>query len=63
MPTTADKERAGGLAKIAGVNAVVNHIDVDPRVDESKTDAAADKTKAGLNKAVDATAKGAQEDG
>ncbi len=50
VPTTADKERAGGLAKIAGVNAVVNHIDVDPRVDESKTDAAADKTKVGLTR-------------
>ena len=60
VPTTADKERAGSLAKIAGVNAVVNQIEVDPRVDQSKTDAAADKTKAGLDKAVDATAKGAK---
>ena len=60
VPTIADKERAGSLAKIAGVNAVVNQIEVDPRVDQSKTDAAADKTKAGMNKAVDATAKGAK---
>ena len=58
--TTADKERAGNLAKIAGVASVVNQIEVDPKIDQSKTDAAADKTKEGLDKAVDATAKGAQ---
>jgi osmotically-inducible protein OsmY len=54
--TVTDKERAGSLAKITGVNRVVNNIEVDPNVDRSKADAAADKTKAGLNKAVDATA-------
>jgi osmotically-inducible protein OsmY len=54
--TAADKERAGRLAKITGVNRVVNQVEVDPNADRSKTDAAADKTKAGLNKAVDATA-------
>ena len=54
--TAADKARAGSLAQIAGVNRVVNDIEVDPNVDRSKADAAADKTKAGLNKAVDATA-------
>jgi len=54
--TAADKERAGSVAKVTGVNRVVNQIEVDPNLDRSKTDAAADKTKAGLNKAVDATA-------
>jgi len=58
--TSAEKDRAGRLAKIAGVTGVVNNVKVDPNVDRSKTDAAADKTKDGLNKAVDATAKGAK---
>jgi osmotically-inducible protein OsmY len=54
--TAADKERAGSVARVTGVNRVVNEIKVDPNIDHSKTDAAADKTKAGLDKAVDATA-------
>ena len=58
--TAAEKARAGELAKIAGVAGIVNDIEVDPNVDRSKADTAAEKTKAGLNKAVDATVKGAQ---
>jgi hyperosmotically inducible periplasmic protein len=58
--TSAEKDRAGRLSKIAGVTSVINNIEVKPDIDRSKTDAAADKTKEGLNKAVDATAKGAQ---
>ena len=58
--TAAEKSRAGDLAKITGVTGVYNEIAIKPNIDESKTDAAADKTKAGLNKAVDATAKGAE---
>ena len=58
--TAAEKSRAGELARISGVTGVDNNIEINPKIDQSKTDAAADKTKAGLNKAVDATAKGAE---
>jgi hyperosmotically inducible periplasmic protein len=58
--TVAEKERAATVAKIAGVTHVVNQIEVNAKLDQSKTDAAAQKTKEGLNKAVDATAKGAE---
>ncbi|HEX5474466.1 MAG TPA: BON domain-containing protein [Vicinamibacterales bacterium] len=58
--TAVEKARAGRLAKVAGVVSVTNHIEVNPNIDESKTDNAAAKTKAGLNKAVDATAEAAR---
>ena len=60
MRTAAEKSRAGDLAKITGVTGVDNHIEIKPNIDQSKTDAAADKPRPGLNKAVDATAKGAE---
>jgi osmotically-inducible protein OsmY len=58
--TPAEKARAARLAKISGVTSVVNEIEVDPNLDRSKADTAAEKTKAGLNKAVDATVKGVE---
>jgi osmotically-inducible protein OsmY len=57
--TADEKARAARLAKITGVSSVVNEIEINPKVDESKIDTAAAKTKEGLNKAVDATAKAA----
>jgi len=57
--TIEEKARAGEVAKVEGVVRVDNRIEVDPKVDESKIDAAAQKTKSGLNKAVDATATAA----
>jgi osmotically-inducible protein OsmY len=58
--TEDEKVRAGRLAKVSGVTRVDNGIEVDPKIDQSKIDAAADKTKAGLTKAVDATAGAAK---
>jgi len=58
--TEAERANAGQLAQVKGVSRVINNIEVNPKVDESKLDAAADKTKSGLNKAVDATAKAAE---
>ena len=60
VKTAAERARAGLLAKVDGVNAVVNELEIDPNADRSKVDTAAEKTKEGLNKAVDATAKGAE---
>ena len=60
VKTADEKARAARLAKIEGVSAVVNELEIDPNADRSKVDTAADKTKEGLNKAVDATAKGAE---
>jgi len=57
---TSEKTRAEGLAHVQGVTRVDNRIEIDPNVDASKTDAAAEKTKSGLSKAVDATKKAAQ---
>jgi hyperosmotically inducible protein len=53
--TAAEKARAGRLAKVSGVTGINNQIDVDPKIDQSKIDAAGGKTKTGLAKAVDAT--------
>jgi hyperosmotically inducible periplasmic protein len=58
--TANEKARAGRLALGPGVIRVYNRIDIDPRIDESKIDAAGEKTKAGLNKAVDATVSAAK---
>jgi len=58
--TSDEKAIARRMADVSGVTQVRNRIDVDPKVDESKIDAAAEKTKSGLSKAVDATAAAAR---
>jgi osmotically-inducible protein OsmY len=58
--TEAERASAARMAAGPGVTRVTNNIEVNPNVDESKLDKAADKTKAGLSKAVDATAKAAE---
>jgi hyperosmotically inducible protein len=58
--TPDEKAAARRIADVAGVTQVRNRIDVDPKVDESKIDAAAAKTKSGVSKAVDATAAAAR---
>lgn len=58
--TTTEKARAGRLAKVSGVTRVDNRIEVDPKIDQSRIDAAGEKTKAGVTKAVDATVKAAE---
>jgi osmotically-inducible protein OsmY len=58
--TTAERSRATGIAKVKGIAHVDNLIEVDPKIDQSKIDTAAAKTKSGLTKAVDATATAAQ---
>jgi hyperosmotically inducible protein len=58
--TNTERVRAGRLAKIAGVKGVINRIEVDPKIDQSKIDAAGEKTKSGLAKAVDATVHAAK---
>jgi len=60
VKTAEEKARAATVAKIAGVTAVVNSLEIDPNVTVSTADKAAAKTKEGLNKAVDATVKGAE---
>jgi osmotically-inducible protein OsmY len=51
-----EKTRAGELATMSGVTSVNNVLEIDPQIDQSKTEAAAEKSKTGVNKAVDATA-------
>jgi hyperosmotically inducible protein len=58
--TATEKARAGRLAKVSGVTSVNNRIEVDPKIDQSKIDAAGEKTKAGVTKAVDATVNAAK---
>jgi hyperosmotically inducible periplasmic protein len=58
--TATEKARAGRLAKVSGVTRVNNRIEVDPKIDQSKIDAAGEKTKAGVTKAVDATVNAAK---
>jgi hyperosmotically inducible protein len=53
--TSTEKARAGQLATGNGVTQVINRIEVDPKIDQSRIDAAGEKTKSGLNKAVDAS--------
>ena len=50
-----EKATAGRIAEEAAGFRVRNRIEINPRIDESKFDAAAEKTKSGLDKAVDAT--------
>ena len=56
----AEKTRAASVAKVRGVVRVDNRLEIDANIDKSKLDTAANKTKEGLNKAVDATAKAAE---
>jgi hyperosmotically inducible periplasmic protein len=58
--TAAEKAHAGQLASGSGVTRVDNRIEVDPKIDQSKIDTAAENTKAGVTKAVDATANAAE---
>jgi len=58
--TATEKARAGRLAKVSGVSSVKNRIVVDPKIDQSRIDAAGEKTKSGLTKAVDATVSAAK---
>lgn len=58
--TSADKASAGRLANVRGVTRVSNQIEVNPKIDRSRIDAAGDKTKSGLTKAVDATVAAAR---
>jgi hyperosmotically inducible protein len=58
--TADEKAAARRIADVRGVVRVRNRIEVDPKVDESKIDAAAEKTKTGLTKAVDATVTAAK---
>jgi osmotically-inducible protein OsmY len=53
--TADEKARAGRLADVRGISRVNNEIEIDPKLDQSKLDAASDKTKAGVNKGVDAS--------
>ena len=50
-----EKAQAGRLAKVSGVTRVANQIEVDPKIDQSRIDAAGEKTKSGVTKAVDAS--------
>lgn len=55
-----EKAQAGRLAKVSGVTSVDNRIEIDPKIDQSRIDAAGEKTKTGVGKAVDATVAGAK---
>jgi hyperosmotically inducible protein len=58
--TAAEKARAGRLAEVSGVASVDNRIEIDPKIDQSRIDAAGEKTKTGVTKAVDATVDAAK---
>jgi len=53
--TADEKSRAARLADVKGISRVNNEIEIDPKIDESKVDAASEKTKSGVNKGVDAS--------
>jgi osmotically-inducible protein OsmY len=53
--TADERARAARLADVKGITRVNNEIEIDPKIDESKIDAAGEKTKSGVNKGVDAT--------
>lgn len=55
-----EKRRAGRLATVSGVTRVSNRIKIDPKIDQSRIDAAGEKTKTGVTKAVDATVDAAK---
>jgi osmotically-inducible protein OsmY len=58
--TATEKARAGQLAKVSGITRVDNRIEVDSKIDQSRIEAAGEKTKSGLTKAVDATVNAAK---
>ena len=58
--TASEKAQAERLAKVRGVTRVDNRIEVDPKIDQSKIDTAAEKTKAGVTKGVDASVNAAE---
>jgi osmotically-inducible protein OsmY len=58
--TASEKTRAGRLAKVGGVTRVHNRLEIDPKLDQSRIDAAGEKTKTGITKAVDVTASAAE---
>jgi osmotically-inducible protein OsmY len=51
-----EKSTAEKIARVNGITRVNNALEIDPKIDASKADSAAEKTKAGLEKAVDASA-------
>jgi hyperosmotically inducible periplasmic protein len=55
-----EKAQAGRLAKVSGVTTVNNRIEIDPKIDQSRIDAAGEKTKTGVTKGVDATVDAAK---
>lgn len=55
-----EKAEAARIAKVSGVASVTNEIEVDPKIDQSRIDAAGEKTKSGVTKAVDATVDAAK---
>lgn len=59
----AEKATAGRVAKVSGVTRVDNQIEIHPNIDRSGVDTAAEKTKSGLTKAVDATVNAAKKTG
>ncbi len=58
--TETEKAHAGQLAAVSGVTRVNNRIEVNPKIDQSRIDAAGERTKSGLTKAVDATVNAAK---
>jgi hyperosmotically inducible protein len=54
-----EKSTAGKLAKVQGVTRVTNRLEIDPKIDQSTLDTAAQKSKAGVSTAVDATTNAA----
>jgi hyperosmotically inducible periplasmic protein len=55
-----EKAQAGRLAEASDVTSVNNRLEIDPKIDQSRIDAAGEKTKTGVTKAVDATADAAK---
>jgi len=58
--TADEKSRAARLADVKGISRVNNEIEIDPKIDESKVEAASEKTKSGVNKGVDASVGAAE---
>ena len=53
--STTESTRATRVARVDGVVRVDNRIEIDAKIDQSRIDAAGEKTKDGVMKAVDAT--------
>ena len=58
--SASEKTQASRIATVGGVTRVDNRIELDPKIDQSRVDAAAGKTKSGVTKAVDATVGAAE---